>query len=178
MTRSFQDEVFTSDTTSGDDDDFQPFASPNFRDDIPIADGFPDGDLPLVQIPAPFPLAAFPVEDLPLDVMSDNNIDLFIEGPPEDAQEGGTPVVDDVAIPLVEIPVNNDVVVLLIEDPVADIIVVPLVEVPVDEISPDHSGPDSFESVSSATLHARGVQHYPADTDSNMAMSAVPIFFT
>ncbi|XP_022030941.1 fibrous sheath CABYR-binding protein-like [Helianthus annuus] len=117
-------EVFTSDTTSSDDDDFQPFALPDFGDDIPIADGFHDGDLLLVPIPAPFPLAAFPLEDLPLDDMFDDDIDLFIE----------------------EIPVDDDVVVPLVEIPVADIIDVPLVEIPAVEISSDHSGPDSFES--------------------------------
>ncbi|KAJ0752988.1 hypothetical protein HanPI659440_Chr09g0330641 [Helianthus annuus] len=168
-------EVFTSDTTSDGDDDFQPFALPDFGDDIPIADGFHDGDLPLVQIPAPFPLAAFPLEDLPLDDMSDDDIDLFIEGPPEDAQDGRAPV-DDVATPFAEIPVGDDVVIPLVEILVADIIAVPLVEIPADEILSDHSGPDSFQSVSSATLHARGMQHYPTDTDSDMAMSAAPIF--
>ncbi|XP_022030944.1 SH3 domain-containing protein C23A1.17-like [Helianthus annuus] len=169
-------EVFTSDTTSSDDDDFHPFALPDFGDDIPIADGFHDGDLLLVPIPAPFPLAAFPLEDLPLDDMFDDDIDLFIEGPPEDAQDGGAPVDNNVAIPLAEIPVDDDVVVPLVEIPVADIIAVPLVEIPVVEISSDHSSPDSFESVSSATLHAWGVQHYPTNTDSDTAMSAAPIF--
>ncbi|XP_022003470.1 calphotin-like [Helianthus annuus] len=168
--------VFTSDTTSSDDDDFQPFALPDFGDGIPIADGFHDGDLLLVPIPAPFPLAAFPLEDLPLDDMSDDDIDLLIEGPPKDAQDGGDPVDDDVAIPFAEIPVDDDVVIPLVEIPVADIIVVPLVEIPAVEISSDHSGPDSFDSVSSVTLQARGVQHYPTDTDSDIAISATPIF--
>ncbi|XP_022020061.1 calphotin-like [Helianthus annuus] len=169
-------EVFTSDTTNDDDDDFQPFALPDFGDDIPIADGFPDGDLLLVPIPAPFPLAAFPLEDLPLDAMFDDKIDHFIEGPHEDAQDGEAPVDDDVAIPLAEIPVDDDIVAPLVEVTVADIIAIPLVEIPAVEIPSDHSGPDSFESVSSATLHARGVQHYPIDTDSDTAMSAAPIF--
>ncbi|XP_022024853.1 zinc finger protein jing homolog [Helianthus annuus] len=109
--------------------------------------------------------------------MSDDDIDLFIEGSVEDAQEGGAPIDDDdVAIPLADIPVNDDVVIPLIEIPVANIIVVPLVEIPAVEISSDHSGPDSFESVSSATLHPRGMQHYPTNTDSDTAMSAAPIF--
>ncbi|XP_021975037.1 calphotin-like [Helianthus annuus] len=169
-------EGFTSDTMSDDDDDFQPFTLPDFRDDTPIADGFHDGDLPLAQIPTPFPLAAFSLEDLPLDHMSDDDIDLYIEGPPEDAQDGGAPVDDDVAIPLVEIPVDDDIVVPVDEIPVVDAIVFPPVEVPVVEVLSDLSGPDSFVSVSSATLHARGVQHYPTDTDSDMAISAAPIF--
>ncbi|XP_022030576.1 uncharacterized protein LOC110931493 [Helianthus annuus] len=154
-----KDEVFTSDTTSSDDDDFQPFALPDFGDDLPLADGFLDGDLPLAQIPAPIPLAAFPVEDLPLDDMSDNDVDLFIKGPPEDAQDGGAPV-DDVVIPLDEIPVVD--------------IILP-VEVPVVEVLSDPSGPDSFKFVSSSTLHALGLQRYPTDIDSDTAMSAAPV---
>ncbi|KAJ0442507.1 hypothetical protein HanIR_Chr16g0810121 [Helianthus annuus] len=142
-------EVFTSDTTSDDDDDFQPFALPDFSDDIPLADGLPGEDLLLVQILAPFPLATFPLEDLPLDAMSDDYIDLFIEGPPEGPQDDGVPV--------------------------ADVIAVPFVEVPVVEISYDHSGSDSFESVSSTTLHALGLQRYPTDSDSDTAMSAAPV---
>ncbi|XP_035832849.1 WAS/WASL-interacting protein family member 3-like [Helianthus annuus] len=86
------------------------------------------------------------------------------------------PVDDDVILPLVKIPVDDDVVILLDEIPVVDAIVFPPVEVPVVEVLSDPSGPDSFESVSSATLYARGVQHYPTDTDSDMAMSAAPIF--
>ncbi|XP_035834076.1 uncharacterized protein LOC118482620 [Helianthus annuus] len=101
-------EVYTLDTTSTDDDDFQPFALPDVapladgpvdRDEVQPADGILAGDLPLAEIPAPAPLAAFPVEDLPLDVMSDDDIDLF-EGPPEDDHEGGAPIADDVAIPI------------------------------------------------------------------------------
>ncbi|MFS8022625.1 hypothetical protein Hanom_Chr16g01441731 [Helianthus anomalus] len=139
-------EFFTLDTTSDDDDDFQPFVLPDFGDKLPIADGFHDGDLPLLQIPAPFPLAAFPLEDLPLDGMSDDDIDLFIEGPPEYAQDGGAPVDDDVAIPLDEIPVVD--------------VILPI-DVPVVEILSDPSSPDSFVFVSSSTLHARSVQHNP-----------------
>ncbi|XP_022003125.1 proline-rich protein 36-like [Helianthus annuus] len=169
-------EVFTSDTTSDDDDDFQPFALLDFGDDIPLADGFPDGDLLLVPIPAPFPLVAFPLEDLPLDAMSDDDIDLFIEGPPEGARDDGAPVDDDVVIPLAEIPVDDVVVVPLDKIPVTDVIVVSLVEIPVDEISSDCSGPDSFESVSSTTLHALGLQRYPTDPDSDTTMSAAPVF--
>ncbi|XP_021996624.1 uncharacterized protein LOC110893797 [Helianthus annuus] len=154
-----EDEVFTSDTTSSDDDDFQPFALPDFEDDLPLADGFLVGDLPLAQIRAPIPLAALPVEDLPLDDMSDDDIDLFIEGPPEDDQDGGAPIDDDVAIPF--------------EAPVVDASVFP-VEAPVVEALSDQSGPDSFESLSSSTLHALGLQRYPTDTDSDTAMSAAP----
>ncbi|XP_022009129.1 calphotin-like [Helianthus annuus] len=91
-------EIYTSDTDSSDDDGFQPFALPDFGDAVQLADGIPDGDLPLVQIPAPVPLAAFPMADVPLDVVSDDDINLFIEGPPEEDHEGGAPIADDVAI--------------------------------------------------------------------------------
>ncbi|XP_021974843.1 early nodulin-75-like [Helianthus annuus] len=123
--------IYTSDTDTSNDDDFQPFALPDFGDDIP----------------APVPLAAFPMADLPLDVVSDDDIDLFVEGPPEDDHEGGSLIADDVAIPIAEAPV--------------------------EEAPSDSSGPDSFESVASASLHDRGVQHYSHDADSDVVMSAV-----
>ncbi|KAM0046530.1 hypothetical protein Hdeb2414_s0009g00317461 [Helianthus debilis subsp. tardiflorus] len=43
-------EIHTSDTESDpdmlskDEDDFQPFTLPDFGDDLPLADGFPDED--------------------------------------------------------------------------------------------------------------------------------------
>ncbi|XP_021971783.1 proline-rich extensin-like protein EPR1 [Helianthus annuus] len=154
-------EIYTSDTDSNDDDDFQPFALPDFGDDVQLADGILVGNLPLAEIPAPVPLAAFPVEDLPLDVVSDDVIDLFVEGPPEDDHEGGAPIADDDSIPLVEVPV-------------ADAAVLPPVEALAEEILADQSGTDSFESVSSSTLHAVGLRRYPTDSDSDTAMSAVP----
>ncbi|XP_021980114.1 proline-rich protein 36-like [Helianthus annuus] len=129
----------------------EPFALP---DDAPLADGPFDGDLPLILIPAPIPLAAFPLEDLPLDALSDDDIDLFIEGPPEGDQDGGAPMEDDIPV----------------DDPV-----VPIDEAPVEEAPSDSSGPDSFESVAFASFHDRGVQHYSPDADSDMAMSATPV---
>ncbi|XP_021996345.1 cell surface glycoprotein 1-like [Helianthus annuus] len=161
-------EIFTSDTESDDDDDFQPFALPDFGDDVPHADGLPDEDPFLVPIPdqdhlmlghpddehvvvpilAPLPLAAFPLEDLPFDELSDDDVDLFIDGPPDVAQGDGVPT--------------------------DGVIVVPLVEIPIVEISSDHSGPDSFEFVSSTTLHALGLQRYPTDSDSDTALSVAP----
>ncbi|KAJ0600889.1 hypothetical protein HanIR_Chr03g0122171 [Helianthus annuus] len=85
-------EIYTSDTDSSDDDDFQPFALPDFGDDVQLVDGIIGGDLPLVQIPAPVPLVAFPIEDLPLDYVSDDDI------PPVDIP------VDDPIVPVVELP--------------------------------------------------------------------------
>ncbi|KAJ0751775.1 hypothetical protein HanPI659440_Chr09g0316691 [Helianthus annuus] len=157
---------------SDDTDDFQPFALPDFGDDIPLADGLPGEDLPLVQIPAPLPLAAVPLEDLPLDAMSDDDIDLLIEGPPEDAQNGGAPVDDAIVVPPAEIPVDDDVVIPLDEIPVGDVVAVPHEEIPVVEAPSDHSGPDSYESVYSSTLHALGLQRYTTDSDPYTAMSA------
>ncbi|XP_021991098.1 calphotin-like [Helianthus annuus] len=153
-------EVYTSDTTSTDDDDFQPFALPDLGDDAQHADGIPDGDLPHALIPAPIPLTAFPVGDLPLDVMSDDGIDLF-EGPPEVDHEGRAPIADDVAIPLVEVPI-------------ADAVVLPSAEAPVEEAPADSPGPDSSESVASAPLHDWGVQHYSPGADLDITMSAAP----
>ncbi|XP_021971605.1 proline-rich protein 36-like [Helianthus annuus] len=129
-------EVYTSDTTSTDDNNFQPFALPDVG--VEPADGFPAGDLPLAVIPAPIPLAAFPVLDMPLDVVSDDDIDLFEEDPPEADHEGGAPIVTDVILPIAEAPIEE----LPVGSPV----------------------PDSFESVASASLHTQGVQHHSPDT--------------
>ncbi|XP_022007230.1 early nodulin-75-like [Helianthus annuus] len=139
-------EVYTSDTTSTVDGDFQPFALPDVR--VEPADGIPAGDLPLAVIPAPIPLAAFPVVDMPLDVATDDDIDLFEEDPPEADHEGGAPIVADVILPIAEAPVEE----LPVGSPV----------------------PDSFESVASASLHDQGVQHHSSDADPDMALSAAP----
>ncbi|KAF5759069.1 hypothetical protein HanXRQr2_Chr16g0736791 [Helianthus annuus] len=137
-----------SDTTSADDDDFQPFSLPDIGGLIQPADGIPAGDLPLAVIPAPIPLAAFPVVDAPLDVVSDDDIDLFEEGPPEDDYEGGAPIDVDVVLPVAEAPVE--------EAPLGS---------PV---------PESLESVASASLHDQGVQHHSPDADPDVAISAAP----
>ncbi|KAJ0453021.1 hypothetical protein HanHA300_Chr15g0585641 [Helianthus annuus] len=143
---SSEREVYTSDTTSTDDDDFQPFALPDVGAEP--ADGLPAGDLPLAVIPVPIPLAAYPVVDMPLDVVSDDDIDLFEEDPPEADHEGGAPIVADV--------------------------ILPIAEAPVEELPADSPVPDSFESVASASLHAQGVQHHSSDADPDMALSAAP----
>ncbi|XP_035845251.1 vegetative cell wall protein gp1-like [Helianthus annuus] len=64
-------DVYSSDTTSTDDDDFQPFVLPDVG--VEPADGLPTEVLPLAVIPAPIPLAAYPVIDMPLDVVSDDD---------------------------------------------------------------------------------------------------------
>ncbi|XP_022040227.1 calphotin-like [Helianthus annuus] len=141
-------DVYTSYTTSTDDDDFQPFTLPDIGVEVQPADGIPVGDLPLAVIPAPVPLAAFPVADVPLDVVSDDNIDLFEEGPPEDDYEGGAPIDADA--------------------------VLPIAEAPVEEVPLDSPVPDSLESVASVSLHDQVVQHHSPDADPDVAMSAAP----
>ncbi|XP_022030802.1 calphotin-like [Helianthus annuus] len=141
-------DVYTSDTTSTDDDDFQPFALPDIGVEIQPADGIPAGDLPLAVIPATIPLVAFPMVDVPLDVVSDDDIDLFEEGPPEDDYEGGAPIDSDAVLPIAEAPVE--------EAPLGS---------PVS---------DSLESVAFASLHTLGVQHHSSNADPDMAMSAAP----
>ncbi|KAJ0523385.1 hypothetical protein HanIR_Chr10g0493271 [Helianthus annuus] len=120
-------EVYTSDTTSTDDDDFQPFALPNVGAEP--ADGLPAGDLPLAVIPAPIPLAAYPVVDMPLDVVSDDDVDLFEEDPPEADHEGGAPIVADV--------------------------ILPIADAPAEELPADSPVPDSFEYVAYAPYTLR-----------------------
>ncbi|XP_021979055.1 calphotin-like [Helianthus annuus] len=141
-------DVYTSDTTSTDDDDFQPFALPDIGVEIQPADGIPAGDLPLAVIPAPVPLAAFPMADVPLDVVSDDDIHLFEEGPHEDDYEGGAPIDVDAFLPIAEAPVE---------------------EAPLDS-----HVLDLLESVASASLHDQGVQHHSPDADPDVTMSAAP----
>ena len=61
---SSEHEVHTLDVTSTDNDDFQPFALPN--DVAEPADGPITRELPLAVIPAPVPLAAYPIVDMPM----------------------------------------------------------------------------------------------------------------
>ncbi|KAJ0939754.1 hypothetical protein HanRHA438_Chr02g0064791 [Helianthus annuus] len=146
--------VYTSDTTSTDEDDFQPFALPIFGDDVPLADGPPGEDLPLVPIPAPLPFAAVPFEEQPLDALPDGDIDLLIEGPPEGDQDGGAPMED--GVPLVDIPVVDPIV--------------PMVELPDMEVHFDSSASGSFESIASS-IPPLGFGYIPRiDDDEEMEM--------
>ncbi|MFS7939990.1 hypothetical protein Hanom_Chr05g00458391 [Helianthus anomalus] len=139
-------EVYTSDTTSFDDDDFQPFALPDVVAEP--ADGHLVGDLPLAVIPAHAPLAAYPVVDMPLDVVSDDDDDLFEEDPLEADFEGEAHIAADVILPIADAPAEE---------------------------APVHSPvPNSFESVASASLHTQGEQHHFHDADPDMASSAAP----
>ncbi|KAL9994387.1 hypothetical protein Hdeb2414_s0917g00960851 [Helianthus debilis subsp. tardiflorus] len=151
-------EVFTSDSESdpemmsGDEDDFQPFALPDFGDDAPVVDGIPiddafafpapiqdhliighpDGEHIVAPILDVVPLVVIPPEDWPFDDLFDVYVDLFLGEPLVDAQGDGE--IDDVVVP--EIP------------PPA---------IPVIEIYSDSSllsVADSFEFVTSSALRA------------------------
>ncbi|KAJ0493245.1 hypothetical protein HanIR_Chr12g0583991 [Helianthus annuus] len=143
---SSEHEVHTSDVTSTDKNDFQPFALPDVvaePADSPFA-----GDLPLVEIPAPIPLAAFPVLDILLDADADDDVDLFDDEPLEDDIEGEALIADGGLLLLADAPAEE---------------------------SPTHSPvPDSFESVASAPSHTQGAQHYSHDSDPDRASSAAP----
>ncbi|MFS7953948.1 hypothetical protein Hanom_Chr07g00624621 [Helianthus anomalus] len=154
-------EIYTSDIESDpvmlskDEDDFQPFALPDFGDDLPIADGFPDEDPFDIPAPvydhliighpdgehivAPFldpvPLVVIPPDDWPSDDLFDDDVDLFVDGPPANAQ--GDREIDE------------------------DVVAVPPPAVPFIELSSNsglHSVSDSFESVTSSALRAAGLQ--------------------
>ncbi|KAJ0525224.1 hypothetical protein HanHA300_Chr09g0309561 [Helianthus annuus] len=144
---SSEHEVHTSDYTSTDDDDFQPFALPEGADEP--ADGPPAEYLPLVVIPAPIPLAVYPAYDLLLNAEADGDIDLFEDEPIED-----------------EIP---DAALL----PAGDLLMI--AGAPAED-SPAHSPvPDSFESVASAPSHPLSAQHFSHGSDPDQASSVAPI---
>ncbi|XP_035830805.1 uncharacterized protein LOC110866537 [Helianthus annuus] len=143
---SSEHEVHTSDVTSTDEDDFQPFALPDVAAEP--ADGPFAGDLPLLEIPAPIPLAAYPVLDMLLDADADDDVDLFDDEPLEDDIEGEALIADDGLLLLADAPAEE---------------------------SPAHSPiPDSFKSVASAPSHTQGAQHYSHDSDPDRASSAAP----
>ncbi|MFS8003678.1 hypothetical protein Hanom_Chr13g01216681 [Helianthus anomalus] len=151
-------EIYTSDTE-------------NFGDDLPIADGFlvedpfdipallhdhliighPDGEHIVVPILDVVPLVVIPPEDWTFDDLFDDDVDLFVDGPPADAQ--GDVEIDD------------------------EVVAVPPPAIPVVEISSDsnlHSVSDSFESVTSSALRPTGLQLYATDSVDNTAMSVAP----
>ncbi|MFS7948731.1 hypothetical protein Hanom_Chr06g00563341 [Helianthus anomalus] len=164
---ALEPEVFISDSVSylemlsDDEDDFQPFALPDFGDDAPIADdipiddifafpapiqdhliiGPPDGEHIVAPILDDVPLVVIPPEDWPFGDLFDDDVDLFLGDPLVDAQGDGE--VDDVVV--LEIPPHA---------------------IPVIEISSEsslHSVADSFESVTSSALRAAGLQLYATD---------------
>ncbi|KAJ0942134.1 hypothetical protein HanPSC8_Chr03g0088261 [Helianthus annuus] len=144
---SSEHEVHTSDVTSTDEDDFQPFALPDVSAEP--ADGPFAGDLPLVEIPAPIPLAAYSVLDMLLDADADDDVDLFDDEPLKDDIEGEALIADDGLLLLADAPA---------EEP------------------PAHSPvPDSFEYVASAPSHTLRVRNTIShDSDPDRASSAAP----
>ncbi|KAM0064762.1 hypothetical protein Hdeb2414_s0003g00106861 [Helianthus debilis subsp. tardiflorus] len=143
---SAEHEVHTSDVTSTDEDDFQPFALPDAVDEP--ADGPFAGDLPLVEIPAPIPLASYPALDILLDADADDDVDLFDDEPLEDDVQGEALLA------------------------AGDLLL--LADAPAEE-SPAHSPvPDSFESVASAPSHTQSAQHFSHGSDPDRASSAAP----
>ncbi|KAJ0463285.1 hypothetical protein HanHA300_Chr14g0513901 [Helianthus annuus] len=144
---SSEHEVHTSDFTSTDDDDFQPFALPDGADEH--IDDPPAEYLPLVAIPAPIPLASYPAYDLLPDAEADGDVDLFEDEPFEDEIPDAAPL------------------------PAGDLLMI--AGAPVED-SPAHSPvPDSFESVASAPSHEVSTQHFVHDSDPDQASSAAPI---
>ncbi|KAM0046702.1 hypothetical protein Hdeb2414_s0009g00319681 [Helianthus debilis subsp. tardiflorus] len=144
---SSEHEVHTSDSTSTDDHDFQPFALPDDADEPVIGD--PAGDLPLAVIPAPIPLAFYPAFELVPAAEADGDIDLFEDEPFED--EDPDPAM---------LPAGG----LLM-----------IAGAPADD-SPVHSPvPDSFESVASVPSHVASTQYFVHDSDPDQASSAAPM---
>ncbi|KAJ0736260.1 hypothetical protein HanPI659440_Chr11g0441491 [Helianthus annuus] len=144
---SSEHEVHTSDFTSTDDDDFQPFALPDGVDE-PIVGG-PAADLPLAVIPAPIPLASYPAYELMLDAEAGDDIDLFDDELYEDEDP-------DPAL----LPAGG--LLMIAGAPAGD--------------SPVHSpAPDSFESVASAPSHVASTQLFVHDSDPDQASSAAPM---
>ncbi|KAF5810456.1 hypothetical protein HanXRQr2_Chr04g0169631 [Helianthus annuus] len=170
-------EILTLDTESDpdmlsdDEDDFQPFALPDFGDDLPLADGIPDKDPFVIPVPIrdhliidypdgehivapildPVPLMVITPKDWTFDDLFDDDVDLFVDGPPVDAQGDG------------EIDEN--------------VVAIPPPKIPVIKLSSDsslHSVSNSFESVASLALQAVGLQRYATDSDDDTAMSAAP----
>ncbi|MFS8002466.1 hypothetical protein Hanom_Chr13g01202391 [Helianthus anomalus] len=89
----------------------------------------PDGEHVVAPIVAPVRLMVIPLQDWPFDDHFEDDFDLFVDGPPDDAHGDGE--LDE------------------------DIVAIPLLGIPVIEICSDsslHYVPDSFESVSSSAL--------------------------
>ncbi|MFS7972719.1 hypothetical protein Hanom_Chr09g00848071 [Helianthus anomalus] len=144
---SSEHEVHTSDHTSTDDDDFQPFALPEGA--YESIDGDPAEYLPLVVIPAPIPLASYPAYELLPDAEADGDVDLYEDEPFEDEVPDAAPL-----------PAGG--LLMIVGAPVGD--------------SPVHSPvPDSFESVASAPSHEVSAPQFMHDSDPDQASSAAPI---
>ncbi|KAJ0541529.1 putative transcription factor interactor and regulator CCHC(Zn) family [Helianthus annuus] len=160
---SSEHEVHTSDYTSTDDDDFQPFALPDGADEhaddpLPFAlpegayepiDGDPAEYLPIVAIPAPIPLAAYPAYELMPDADADGDIELYEDEPFEDEDPDVAPLPAGGLLMIADVPAGD---------------------------SPIHSPvPDSLESVASVSSRGASAQQFIHDSDPDQASSAAPI---
>ncbi|KAJ0511284.1 putative sterol transport protein NPC2 [Helianthus annuus] len=160
---SSEHEVHTSDYTSTDDDDFQPFALPDGADEhtddsLPFAlpegayepiDGDPAEYLPIVAIPAPIPLASYPAYELMPDADADGDIELYEDEPFEDEDPDVAPLPAGGLLMIADVPAGDS----LIHSPV----------------------PDSFESVASVSSRGASAQQFIHDSDPDHASSAAPI---
>ncbi|XP_035838051.1 vegetative cell wall protein gp1-like [Helianthus annuus] len=160
---SSEHEVHTSDYTSTDDDDFQPFALPDGADEhaddpLPFAlpegayepiDGDPAEYLPIVAIPAPIPLASYPAYELMPDADADGDIELYEDEPFEDEDPDIAPLPAGGLLMIADVPAGD---------------------------SPIHSPvPDSLESVASVPSRGASAQQFIHDSDPDQASSAAPI---
>ncbi|KAJ0805250.1 hypothetical protein HanPI659440_Chr02g0047631 [Helianthus annuus] len=150
-------------------DDFQPFALPDFGDDIPFVDdvlafplpihdqliiGHTDGEHLVEPIPIhAVPLAAIPDEDWPFVVDLDDDIDVPVIKVDHLGDDLGDGEVFDIAI-------------LDVASPVISVIDIS------SDSDPD-SNADSFEFVTSSALLAAGLGAYPTNDDDD-AMSVAP----
>ncbi|MFS8024816.1 hypothetical protein Hanom_Chr16g01467831 [Helianthus anomalus] len=159
-------EIFTShsetdpEMMSDDEDleDFQPFALPDFGDDVPFVDdvlalplpihdqliiAHPDGEHIVEPIPIhDIPLAAIPAEDWPFVFDLDDDVEVPVFGDGE---------VFDIAI-------------LDRASPIVSVIDIS------SDTDPD-SDTDSFESETSHALRAAGLEAYPTDDDDAMSIA-------
>ncbi|KAJ0752152.1 hypothetical protein HanPI659440_Chr09g0321091 [Helianthus annuus] len=169
-------EVFTFDSETdpelmSDDDDpdeFQPFALPNFGDDIPFVDDILTFPLPIHdQIIIGHPDGEHLVEPIPIDVV------LLAAIPAED-----WPFVvldEDFDVPVIEVDHIDDdlgdgevynIIILDVASPVVSV-------VDISSDSDPDSVADSFKSVTSSALLATGARAYPTENDED-AMSVAP----
>ncbi|KAJ0892360.1 hypothetical protein HanPSC8_Chr09g0364921 [Helianthus annuus] len=114
-----------------------------------LADGPLIGDLPLVETPAPIPLAVYPAYDMLHDADADGDVDLFDDDLLEDDEEGKALIADGGLL----LPADA----------------------PAAEANAHSPAPDSFESVASAPSHTQSAHHFSHDADPDRASSVAPV---
>ncbi|XP_035835807.1 calphotin-like [Helianthus annuus] len=73
---------------------------------------------------------------MPLDVVSDDDVDLFEEDPPEADHEGEAPIAADVILPIADAPAEEDIEFIHLDQPL---------EEPVAPVDPLFDGPADFD---------------------------------